>query len=367
VRTYRVESGLPVEAEAGAQPGTPHLRGAELARYLALPADFPASVRALARRFVAGTYTPYDQAIALQDHLRVGYAYYQEARPGHSNADLEYFLFRSLHGYCEQFAGAFAAMARSLGLPARVAVGFTPGTYDPDAGVWRVTTKEAHAWPELYLEGLGWVPFEPTPGRAQPSQDDGGTNALLAQVRPGSARHRAAGDASSPPAARVLLNGSRARDAGPPKGNLPEAPHLPRWLATLPLVLASGLLVPPLAKGARRRARRAGRRGERVAAAWREALDRLAEVGLAPRGGETPLEFAGRAGHTRPGTGPALMRLAVLMNGFAYAPRPPAAASAGHAWTAARHLVRALDAGDTPWARWRRRLDPRPLLPGRGA
>jgi transglutaminase-like putative cysteine protease len=366
VRTYRVESGLPGEEETAARPEARRLRGAELERYLALPDDFPASVRALARRFVAGTSTPYDQAIALQDHLRVGYAYYEEARPGHSNDDLEYFLFRSLHGYCEQFAGAFAAMARSLGLPARLAVGFTPGTYDPDDGVWRVTTKNAHAWPELYLDGMGWVPFEPTPGRAQPFQGDGGSAALLAQLRPATGRSRAGGDASSP-AASILLDGSRARDLGPPKGDLPGGPGLTGWLAGLPLVLGSTLLLAPLAKGLRRRARRAGRRGERVAAAWRESLDRLVEAGLAPRGGETPLEFAARAGRARPGTGPDLVRLAKLMNGSAYAPRPPAPASAGHAWAAATQLVRALDAGDPPWTRWRRRLDPRPLFPGRSA
>lgn len=367
VRTYRVESGLPLDEEAAARPEARPLRGAELERYLALPDDFPASVRALARRFVAGTSTPYDQAVALEDHLRVGYAYYEDARPGHSNDDLEYFLFRSLHGYCEQFAGAFAAMARSLGLPARLAVGFTPGSYDPDDGVWRVTTKNAHAWPELYLDGMGWVPFEPTPGRAQPSQDDRSAAAFLARVRPGAARPRPGGDASSPPAARVLLDRSRARDAGPPKGDLFEGSGLPGWLTALPLILATAVLVTPLAKGLRRQARRAGRRGDRVAAAWRESLDRLAEAGLAPRGGETPLEFAGRAGHARPGTGPALVRLAVLMNGSAYAPRPPAPACAGHAWAAAGHLVRALDAGDTAGTRWRRRFDPRPLFRGRGA
>ncbi|MGH8976420.1 MAG: transglutaminaseTgpA domain-containing protein, partial [Acidimicrobiia bacterium] len=170
VRGYTVESGVPDWADAGNRRQARALRESERERYLELPGDFPATVRTLARRFVTGTSTPYDQAIALQDHLRVGYAYYQEARPGHSNDDLEYFLFRSLHGYCEQFAGAFAAMARSLGLPTRVAVGFTPGTYDPDARLWRVTTREAHAWPEVHLDGMGWVPFESTPGRAQPTR-----------------------------------------------------------------------------------------------------------------------------------------------------------------------------------------------------
>ncbi|MGH8973841.1 MAG: DUF4129 domain-containing protein, partial [Acidimicrobiia bacterium] len=95
------------------------------------------------------------------------------------------------------------------------------------------------------------------------------------------------------------------------------------------------------------------------------ALDRLEEAGLRPGRGETPLEFAGRAGVARPGTGPPLARLAVLLNRSAYGPRAPGAVSAGHAWAAARHVVRALDEADPQWIRWRRRLDPRPLLPAR--
>ncbi len=69
-------------------------------------------------------------------------------------------------GYCEQFAGTYAAFARSIGLPARVAVGFTPGELTD--GVYVVRGQHAHAWPEVWFEGIGWVPFEPTPGRGAP-------------------------------------------------------------------------------------------------------------------------------------------------------------------------------------------------------
>ena len=71
-------------------------------------------------------------------------------------------------GYCEQFAGTFAAFARVLGLPSRVAVGFTPGELRDD-GRYYVQDKHAHAWPEIYFDGLGWVPFEPTPARGNPA------------------------------------------------------------------------------------------------------------------------------------------------------------------------------------------------------
>jgi hypothetical protein len=98
-----------------------------------------------------------------------------------------------------------------------------------------------------------------------------------------------------------------------------------------------------------------------VLGAWSEALDRLGEAGLAHRVEETPLEFAGRAGSSRPGVAPALRRLAVLVNGAAYG----TATNAGQgmeAWAASDRIVRAIDAHDPRWMRWRRRLDPRPLL-----
>ena len=88
---------------------------------------------------------------------------------GHGNDAIEAFL-RQRIGYCEQFAGTFAAMARSIGVPARVAVGFTPGTEQPD-GSRSVLGKNAHAWPEIWFDGLGWVPFEPTPGRGAPGAE----------------------------------------------------------------------------------------------------------------------------------------------------------------------------------------------------
>ena len=98
--------------------------------------------------------------------------------------------------------------------------------------------------------------------------------------------------------------------------------------------------------------------------AWREALDRLSEAGFPRRGDETPLEFAGRAGVWRPGAAPAMRRLAALANGAAYGPGTGGAGSAGgaEAWAAADKVVRALDAHDPGWLRWRRRLDPRTLL-----
>jgi hypothetical protein len=161
---YTVVSNIPTPTPAELRASLPVLRS-RWQHYLALPDDFPHDVVDLARAVTRDAVTPYDKAIALQDYLRSDlFTYDINAATGHSDHALERFLFDTRTGYCEQFAGSYAAMARAIGLPARVAVGFTPGQQDAD-GVWHVTNKNAHAWPEVWLDGIGWLPFEPTPGR----------------------------------------------------------------------------------------------------------------------------------------------------------------------------------------------------------
>ena len=147
---------------ADASPPTPIAE-----RYLALPADFPADLADQARVITAGASTRYDRAIALQSWFR-GFTYDRSFR-GHSQNVMREFLARR-SGYCEQFAGTFAAFARVVGLPSRVAVGFTQGEQRDD-GRFYVQGKHAHAWPEIYFDGVGWVPFEPTPGRSNPAAE----------------------------------------------------------------------------------------------------------------------------------------------------------------------------------------------------
>ena len=107
--------------------------------------------------------------VALQDWFRTEFTYSTDVPDGHGNSAIESFLENRV-GYCEQFAGTFAAMARSLGIPARVAVGFTQGEQQDD-GTYVVLGRNAHAWPEVWFDGYGWVPFEPTPGRGMPGAE----------------------------------------------------------------------------------------------------------------------------------------------------------------------------------------------------
>jgi transglutaminase-like putative cysteine protease len=118
---------------------------------------------------IVGTATdPHTIALKVQDYLRSHYVY--SLRPPHSDDRSPYaaFLFQTRIGYCQQFAGAMAVLMRFNGVPARVAVGFATGKRDK-SGTFVVMRTDAHAWVELYFPGVGWVPFDPTPGWTIPS------------------------------------------------------------------------------------------------------------------------------------------------------------------------------------------------------
>ncbi|MPZ89400.1 MAG: hypothetical protein GEU81_15290, partial [Nitriliruptorales bacterium] len=136
----------------------------------ALPDSVPPQVGDLARQIVgdAGAVTPFQQALAIQAELRT-WTYSLEVIPSHSGNALAAFL-ENRTGYCEQFAATMAVMLRELGIPARVAVGFTPGVpADPGAAAqgeettYTVSLANAHAWVEVLFPGYGWISFEPTP------------------------------------------------------------------------------------------------------------------------------------------------------------------------------------------------------------
>jgi transglutaminase-like putative cysteine protease len=149
----------------GPGPGV-GLSSAQRAAATALPA-LPASIRTLASRVAAGAGNPLTAAVLLENWFRSGAFHYSLAPTPlpRGTAGLLDFLTTTRTGTCEQFAGAFAVLARSIGLPTRVMVGFTTGLGSP-SGVTTVRGADAHAWPEVYLGATaGWVSFEPTPGR----------------------------------------------------------------------------------------------------------------------------------------------------------------------------------------------------------
>ncbi|MEX0847798.1 MAG: DUF3488 and transglutaminase-like domain-containing protein, partial [Ilumatobacteraceae bacterium] len=137
---------------------------------LTLPEGLPDEIRALAAQVTAEADTPYDRARAIQDWFRNNFTYDLTVQNGHSDDAITSFL-RIRRGYCEQFAGTFAVMARAVGLPTRVAVGFTQGELRSD-GRYHVLGRHAHAWSEVWFDDAGWVAFEPTPGRGAPGNEE---------------------------------------------------------------------------------------------------------------------------------------------------------------------------------------------------
>ncbi|GAA3416916.1 hypothetical protein GCM10018952_46920 [Streptosporangium vulgare] len=131
-------------------------------RYLALPEDLPEEIRQLALQQTERGSSAYEQAIQLQEFFTDSGGFtYSLATQGHNGPALTDFLIRNRTGYCEQFAASMAVLARVLGIPSRVAIGYTGGSVT--SGGWQVRTHDSHAWPELYFEGTGWLRFEPTP------------------------------------------------------------------------------------------------------------------------------------------------------------------------------------------------------------
>lgn len=152
--------GAVLSTAAAGQPGDGNLTAD-------VPQDMPQEIVDLTLEITQAEPTPALKAAAIQEYLRGDeFTYSLEPQPGTGYEAMERFLLEDRTGYCEQFAGSMAAMARVAGIPSRVAVGWLPG--DPTANGYEVTTHDMHAWPELYFEDLGWVRFEPTPGVAAP-------------------------------------------------------------------------------------------------------------------------------------------------------------------------------------------------------
>jgi protein-glutamine gamma-glutamyltransferase len=118
----------------------------------------------LAQRLTADQPTAYDAVKSVERYLQRTYTYSERVptRP----IPLMGFLYDDRRGYCQQFSGAMALMLRMSGIPARVAAGFSPGSFNKDSGEYRVRDLDAHSWVEVWFTGIGWVPFDPTPARS---------------------------------------------------------------------------------------------------------------------------------------------------------------------------------------------------------
>ena len=262
---YRVTSVIPnggaslATARAGSDPA-----GEET---LKIPDGLSDEVRDLAARITRNASTDGTKAKAIEEYLTSDKFTYTLQAPASTGTDIiSDFLLRDQTGYCIHFATAMAILARVEGIPSRIAVGFTGGTQDGDG--YKVTTDNMHAWPELYFEGLGWMPFEPTKSIGSPITGENSSPAPPSSA-PGappstqavSPEPRPTEPTSSPPSSPEQTS------PGTPKGNSANW----SWLFwTLPALL---LLVSPAVVRLSLRAWRL-RVGQppvaAAAAAWRE-------------------------------------------------------------------------------------------------
>lgn len=341
--------------------------------YTDLP-PLPPSILDTALAVTADASTDFDRALALQAWFRTEFVYDTEIDLGNSGSAIERFL-QERRGFCQQFAGTFAVMARLLGLPARVAVGFTPGSIDA-MGRYRVYGRDAHAWPEVWFEGAGWVAFEPTPGRSggdasdylgiDPSTDD---TVAPDDTTPESAAPTTTVDPTSSVApTTTIASGSPTTVATDPSDRLPL--DSPAFAVVAALITATAaflvwrVMVVPLVLGwrARRLARRPA--AARVAAHWQRAA-RCAEVlGATFDPAATPLEFA-RSAAAVVADVTALEELAGLTTRSAFAATDTDDDDALAAARLADSIERSCRESLTGARRWRASVDPWFLVPRR--
>jgi transglutaminase-like putative cysteine protease len=343
--TSRIPLASPVELDR-IDPSTSETP----ALYTALPGSVPSRIHDLARNLSGGEPTPFRRLLAIQEHLR-GFQYDERAPAGHGVNDILYFLEQSKRGYCEQFAGTMAVLARSLGYPARVAVGFLPGDPTGDDS-FRVTSEHVHAWTEVFFGDYGWLAFEPTPTRENPvagyltpppagPRPDANLGAGIQGAGtedPRSSRgaaQRDAQDLSRRPGLPGLVSARRPTERPSAVRSL-----LPWAIAALAFVL---LLVPPAKLVARHLA--LGRRGSSrhgVVSAYAVVLWVAQDLGLGRRRGETPWEYRTRIRSEVALSNGHLERLTGLAGRALYAEGGLGQAEGEDAGRAARALLRDL-------------------------
>ncbi|WP_284579690.1 transglutaminaseTgpA domain-containing protein [Streptomyces sp. 2P-4] len=300
------------------------------AEYTRLPDNLPPVVAETARQVTKGAKDDYTRAVRLQDHFAVngGFRYDTKVASGTGPLAIARFL-ADKEGFCIHFAFSMAAMSRSLGIPARVAVGFTPGEKQADGSV-NVSMRDAHAWPELYFEGVGWTRFEPTPrqGLTLPdyarSEDPAAQPSAPAPLPSQSAAQPSAAPSQAdacPPELRRLgeCGGAAPQEAADGQGGGPSAGAVLGWAAAAAVVVGVPLL--PLLWRSRLRGRRLA--GGGVLPAWEELHDAAWDVGIVPDRALSPRAAAERlveAGRLDGEAAAAVRRLSEAVERALYAP-----------------------------------------------
>jgi transglutaminase-like putative cysteine protease len=181
-RPLRAETSYSIDAEPRIFDGRYAVDGAEPdRRYLQIDAKVSARVKKLAESVTANAADPWHRALALEGHLRDHYAYsYETIVPYQGYTPIDWFLFENRRGHCEFFASAMAVMLREIGIPSRLANGYSLGERNPLTGFHEVRAFDGHAWVEGWFADRGWVMFEPTPFYPLPQERPDGQVASAA-------------------------------------------------------------------------------------------------------------------------------------------------------------------------------------------
>ncbi|MCX4980366.1 DUF3488 and transglutaminase-like domain-containing protein [Streptomyces sp. NBC_00572] len=309
--------------------------------YTKVPASLPADVKATALDVTKGARNDYERAVKLQDWFARdgGFRYDVEVTSGTGVQAISRFL-KDKQGFCVHFSFSMAAMARSLGIPARVAVGFMPGTTQTDGSV-SVGIRDAHAWPELYFEGAGWTRFEPTPSRGStPAYTRGNTPSGTA-TNPAQPQQSASAQPSAAPSASESCTPQERRlgDCDPEEavGGTTSDGSGPNPLTVVLIALGALLVLAlpflPLLWRTRVRARRLGTAGlrgpeettARTLAVWQEINDTAWDYGVEPDESQTPRKTAARivrVGELGGEAADSVHRVARAVEEALYAPNP---------------------------------------------
>ncbi|OXM60815.1 transglutaminase TgpA family protein [Amycolatopsis vastitatis] len=317
----------------------------------------PADVETLARSAVGGLRPSFQAALTLERFFREGYrtAAGTGLPSGHGWPQLRKFLFETRRGTSEQFAAAYVALARIVGIPARLVVGFRSPA-EPDAGGgYTVRNGDVLAWPEVAVAGAGWVPLDPAGAtRLGGAGGPAGLSEVTAQAR-----------AQLPPATRQHDAPLPAVEGagGPGGADTGDRPFPVLWVLAGPVALLPAWLVGvPLAKFARSRRRRRRAGAGAVLGAWLEVRDRLRDHRVPWTAGMTARDLAAAArGIGSPSIVDGLRALGGTVDQVLWSGDTPGAQAGSRAWAAVRTVRRGL-AGRGLRVRLRAALDPRTLL-----
>jgi transglutaminase-like putative cysteine protease len=348
---------------------------------LQVPGKVPATIVALAHKILHGAINEDEKATAIQTYLLSAPFKYLLPKTVPTNSNTGYaavsrFLFTTRTGYCQQFANAFAVLARLDGLPTRLAVGFLDARPVHDS--WTVTGAYIHTWPQVYFPGTGWVDFEPTPSAGTPPYPAITPTTIAppttvptttSPIGSGTPTHcRSCQPASTATGLPLGITFPTV----PPQGPQPPGPSssggsgdvLDVLIAMLAGCLLWALVIPTWRLV---RDRRQGDPVRAVLRAWREAVVALAAAGLHRRRAETFQEFATRvrvAGVLNQEAESALTRLADTSNRALFARQPLSDDEPRRARSDSVAVRRSAGRSMAWWARLLLQLDPRDLFAG---